>query len=178
MPLGWPTPVVWHWSLALAKPAGHTLSSIKIFQTWPFYTESYQIFHCVWTKGCSSAVLHPPLNLYKSFKIYHRQHSSNIVMTFLTSRTIVGLQSRAVRLIEIEIKSWFELARFLNRFIARFFLRTAPTARSRLCYPNQSEQHLNWAREQNRPGTQTDSMLKKQGRWVQNRIRTWWPGGA
>ncbi len=26
-------------------------------------------------------------------KIYHRQHSSNIVMTFLTSRTIVGLQT-------------------------------------------------------------------------------------
>ncbi len=26
-----------------------------------------------------------------------------------------------MRLIEIEIKSWFELARFLNRFIARFF---------------------------------------------------------
>ncbi len=46
------------------KPAGHTLSSINIFQTWPFYTESYQIFHCVWTKGCSSAVLlkPPPLN--------------------------------------------------------------------------------------------------------------------
>ncbi len=26
-------------------------------------------------------------------KIYHGQHSSNIVMPFLTSRTIVGLQS-------------------------------------------------------------------------------------
>ncbi len=26
-------------------------------------------------------------------KIYHRQHSFNIVMTFLTSRTIVGLQT-------------------------------------------------------------------------------------
>ncbi len=58
MPLGWPTPVVWpSWSLALAKPAGHTLSSINIFQTWPLYTDSYQIFHCVWMKGCSSAVV-------------------------------------------------------------------------------------------------------------------------
>ncbi len=36
MPLGWLTPVVWpSWSLALAKPADLTLSSIKIFQTWP-----------------------------------------------------------------------------------------------------------------------------------------------
>ncbi len=26
-------------------------------------------------------------------KIYHRQHSSNIVMTFLTARPIVGLQT-------------------------------------------------------------------------------------
>ncbi len=53
MPLEWPTPVVWpSWSLALAKPAGHTL----IFQTWPLYTDSYQIFHCVWMKGCSSLV--------------------------------------------------------------------------------------------------------------------------
>ncbi len=43
---------------------------------------------------------------------------------------------RAVRLIEIEIKSWFELARFLNRFIARFFSRPQPHA---VCYPNQSE---------------------------------------
>ncbi len=24
---------------------------------WPLYTDSYQIFHCVWMKGCSSAVL-------------------------------------------------------------------------------------------------------------------------
>ncbi len=31
------------------------------------------------------------------------------------------LVTRAVRLIEIEIKSRFEIARFLNRFIARFF---------------------------------------------------------
>ncbi len=43
---------------------------------------------------------------------------------------------------------------------------------------NQNAAHLNWAREQNRPGTQTYSMLKKQGRWVQNRIRTWWPKKA
>ncbi len=36
MPLGWPSPVVCpSWSLALAKPADHTLSSINIFQTWP-----------------------------------------------------------------------------------------------------------------------------------------------
>ncbi len=62
MTLWWPTPVVCpSWSLASAKPAGHTLSSINIFQTWPLYTDSYQIFHCVWMKGCSSAVL---LNIF------------------------------------------------------------------------------------------------------------------
>ncbi len=69
MPLGWTTPVVCpSWSLSLAKPAGHTLSSINIFQTWPFYTESYQIFHCVWTKGCSSAVLLKSLNISDWFR--------------------------------------------------------------------------------------------------------------
>ncbi len=43
---------------------------------------------------------------------------------------------RAVRLIEIVIKSRFERARFLNRFIARFFPRPRPPA---VCYPIQSE---------------------------------------
>ncbi len=72
MPLGWPTPVVCpSWSLSLAKPAGHTLSSINIFQTWPLYTDSYQIFQCL-NEGCSSAVVinpplpRPPLNLKKN----------------------------------------------------------------------------------------------------------------
>ncbi len=37
-------------------------------------------------------------------------------------------------------------------------------------YPNQSE-----CSRTEQTGIQTDSMLKKQGRWVQNRIRTWWP---
>ncbi len=45
-------------------------------------------------------------------------------------------KTRAVRLIEIEIKSRFEIARFLNRFIARFFSAPQPPA---VCYPNQSE---------------------------------------
>ncbi len=44
--------------------------------------------------------------------------------------------TRAVRLIEIVIKSRFERARFLNRFIARFFPRPRPPA---VCYPIQSE---------------------------------------
>ncbi len=46
--------------------------------------------------------------------------------------------ARAVRLIEIEIKSRFEIARFLNRFIARFFF-CAPPQPPAVCYPNQSE---------------------------------------
>ncbi len=49
-----------------------------------------------------------------------------------------------------------------------------PTSCSMLSEPIRV-QRLNWAREQNRPRTQIDSMLKKQGRWVQNRMRTWWP---
>ncbi len=68
MPLEWPTPVVCpSWSLAF-KPAGHTLSSINIFQTCPLYTDSDQIFHCVWTKGCSSA---PPPLYTDSDQIFH-----------------------------------------------------------------------------------------------------------
>ncbi len=76
---------------------------------------------------------------------------------------------RAVRLIEIEIKSRFDIARFRNRFIARFFSAPRPNLLQYAIWTNQN------AAEQNRPGIQTDSMLKKQGRWVQNRIRTWWP---
>ncbi len=69
----------------------------------------------------------------------------------------------------IEIKSRFEIARFRNRFIARFFSAPLPQPPA-VCYRTNQN-----AGEQNRPGIQTDSMLKKQGRWVQNRIRTWWP---
>ncbi len=77
--------------------------------------------------------------------------------------------NRAVRLIEIEIKSRFEIARFRNRFIARFFSAPRPNLPQYAIRTNQN------AAEQNRPAIETDSMLKKQGRWVQNRIRTWWP---
>ncbi len=43
-----------------------------------------------------------------------------------------------MRLIEIEIKSRFEIARFLNRFIARFFSAPLPQPPA-VSYPNQSE---------------------------------------
>ncbi len=50
--------------------------------------------------------------------------------------------NRAVRLIEIEIKSRFEIARFLNRFIARFFFcAPAPTSRSMLSEPIRMQQN-------------------------------------
>ncbi len=65
---------------------------------------------------------------------------------------------RAVRLIEIKIKSRFELVRFLNRFIARFFSAPRPNLTQ---YAIRTDPN---AAEQNRPGIQTDSMLKKQGR--------------
>ncbi len=47
----------------------------------------------------------------------------------------VVTSSTAVRLIKIVIKSRFERARFLNRFIARFFPRPRPPA---VCYLNQN----------------------------------------
>ncbi len=108
MPLGWPTPVVWpSWSLALAKPAGHTLSSINIFHTWPLYTDSYQIFHCVWMKGCSSAVvlkllwsLDISLVAFLEKKVTRRvwkvTKSSNKVAKFATLRASLLLTSLSV----------------------------------------------------------------------------------
>ncbi len=58
-----------------------------------------------------------------------------------TPRNLVVL-TRAVRLIEIEIKSRFEIARFLNRFIARFFSAPpAPTSRSMLSEPIRMQQN-------------------------------------
>ncbi len=54
--------------------------------------------------------------------------------------------------------SIFYILVFIKKNLPRYAIRT-----------NQN------AAEQNRPGIQTDSMLKKQGRWVQNRIKTWWP---
>ncbi len=75
---------------------------------------------------------------------------------------------RAVRLIEIEIKSRFEIARFSKSLYSLiFFCAPSPNLPQYAIRTNQN------AAEQNRPGIQTDSMLKKQGRWVQNRIR--WP---
>ncbi len=102
-----------------------------------------------------------------SFCVYESRVS---ITTSHSDQYLFILNTRAVRLIEIEIKSWFELARFLNRFIARFF-SSWPNLPQYAIRTNQN------AAEQNRPGIQTDSMLKKQGRWVQNSIRTWtwWP---
>ncbi len=78
----------------------------------------------------------------------------------------VDSESRAVRLIEIENKiAIWDCAISKSLYSSIFFC--APTSRSMLSEPIRMQQ--------NRPGIQTDSMLKKQGRWVQNRIRTWWP---
>ncbi len=74
----------------------------------------------------------------------HRFASLAHVRDGIISRSIWAIgklkwvQSRAVRLIEIEIKSWFELARFLNHFIAQFFPCPRPQPPA-LCYPNQLE---------------------------------------
>ncbi len=81
-----------------------------------------------------------------------------VLQTVQKSNSNLHMDSRAVRLIEIEIKSRFELARFLNRFIARFFLRPCPNLMQYAIRTNQN------AAEQNRPGIETDSVLKKQGR--------------
>ncbi len=75
----------------------------------------------------------------------------------MSSCSLSLVRYRAVRL--IEIKSRFEIARFLNRFIARFvFFAPRPNLMQYAIRTNQN------AAEQNRPGIQTDSMLKKQGR--------------
>ncbi len=55
----------------------------------------------------------------------------------------IPIRIRAVRLIEIEIKSRFELARFLNRFIARFFLRPRPNLPQYAIRTNQNAARLN-----------------------------------
>ncbi len=42
----------------------------------PLYTDSYQIFHCVWMKGCSSAVLLNPPPLPPSSTLIHIRSST------------------------------------------------------------------------------------------------------
>ncbi len=68
MPLGWSTPVVCpSWSLASAKPADHTLSSINIFQTWPstlIHIRSSTVSE--WLNVSSAVVLNPPKPIKKS----------------------------------------------------------------------------------------------------------------
>ncbi len=53
---------------------------------WPKMTD----FAAAFLKICSNIC---GISYCFAVKIYHRQHSFNIVMTFLTSRTIVGLQT-------------------------------------------------------------------------------------
>ncbi len=65
---------LWPWLNQLA-----TLSSINIFQTWPFYTDSYQISHCVWLKGCSSAVI---LKLIFLLYLHVNLRSNNISLNW------------------------------------------------------------------------------------------------
>ncbi len=52
-------------------------------------------FRFVWLKmtDIAAAFLKICVSYCVAVKIYHRQHSSNTVMTFLTSRPIVGLQT-------------------------------------------------------------------------------------
>ncbi len=120
---------------------------------WIYKCKYFQNIYCM----CVYLYIHI-LNIHSTHTYVNENKTYNC--------TIV---TRAVRLIEIEIKSRFEIARFLNRFIARFFSAPCPNLPQYAIRTNQN------AAEQNRPGIQTDSMLKKQGRWVQNRIRTWWP---
>ncbi len=54
------------------------------------------------------------------------------------------------------------------------FLRPRPQPPA-VGYPNQSECSAPKLSMRTEQTGHTDSMLKKQGRWVQNRIRTWWP---
>ncbi len=72
--------------------------------------------------------------------------SPHLTFFFFIYLFYLNVYIRAVRLIEIEIKSRFEIARFLNRFIALFFfffffLRPAPTSRSMLSEPIRMQQN-------------------------------------
>ncbi len=104
--------------------------------------------------------IHTYIHTYIHIYIYIYIHTYIHIYIYIYTHTYthIYIYIRAVRLIEIEIKSRFEIARFLNRFIARFFLRPCPNLPQYAIRTNQN------AAEQNRPGIQTDSMLKKQGR--------------
>ncbi len=93
----------------------------------------------VYIKDCYFE-LHPRLRVppccVHSYNTKHKTHAFYYLLYFLK------IYSRAVRLIEIEIKSRFEIVRF--RFIARFFffffLLPAPTSRSMLSEPIRMQQ--------------------------------------
>ncbi len=76
---------------------------VQCFSTPPplLYTDSYQIFHCVWMKGCSSAVLlNPPpsstLILIRSFTVSEWRDA--LVQCFSTppSSTLIHIRSFTV----------------------------------------------------------------------------------
>ncbi len=101
-----------------------------------------------WLCLCPQA-LHKWVYYYyvKSCDILHYIVSSIFITAFFKTTCvfknteIIGLYTRAVRLIEIEIKSRFEIARFLNRFIARFFSAPRPNLRSMLSEPIRMQQN-------------------------------------
>ncbi len=189
---------IWYgFYMGLEWPDGQkTLVTIFVFLTWfqslvtPAYKKTLyphpQVVRCIFLFGTKESLFILPqlktvVLLNEVWDWQHIFFSVAEVMPvrwhfyspILASKKQFPLEARAVRLIEIEIKSRFEIARFLNRFIARFlfylFFAPCPNLPQYAIHTNPN------AAEQNRPGIQTDSMLKKQGRWVQNRIRTWWP---
>ncbi len=125
--------------------------------------------HCCYVNIPGTTYLHILMHCTLYLIAHLTPYFISLFVSYFILTIFVYIYTRAVRLIEIEIKSRFEIARFRNRFIARFFSAPRPNLMQNAIRTNQN------AAEQNRPGIQTDSMLKKQGRWVQNRIRTWWP---
>ncbi len=79
---------------------------VQCFSTPPpplLYTDSYQIYHCVWMKGCSSAVLlnpPPPLLYTDSYQIFHcvwmKGCSSAVLLNPPPSSTLIHIRSSTV----------------------------------------------------------------------------------
>ncbi len=94
------------------------------------------------TSWCQDNCLSLNMSKTKELIVDFRKRQQRPYTPLMISGTPVErVSSRAVRLIEIEIKSSFELARFLNRFIAFFPAPPAPTSGSTLSEPIRMQQN-------------------------------------
>ncbi len=113
MSLGWPSPVVFpSWSLASAKPADHTLSSINIFQTWPYtliLIRSSTV--CEWRDAlvqCFSTPPPPhPTSDYQIISLNTCMYVCVYIYIYIYIYTHTHTHTGAGHIIRISSKSWF-----------------------------------------------------------------------